>query len=167
MADRRGAIDQARPGIYELMFMKRQTGMVRFNPIVAIGVLGLIAIGVVMLMVGQSPEAAARDFMTALSKGDVSRLTEMSYLPDPEEPLGQQWRDTVEQRAKNYVFAWQLQGSEKMSDEEAVVKVMIVEYRGPDLHENDVANLPLTKRDGEWKVDLRSLSRTFFPGLPR
>lgn len=141
--------------------------MIRFNPIIAIGLLGLIAIGVVMLMTGKSPDEAAREFMTALSKGDVAKLTHMSYLPDPERPIDEQWRETVEQKAKNYVFAWQLQGSEKISDDEAVVKVMIVEYRGPELHENDVANLPLTKRDGDWKVDIRSLSRTFFPGLPR
>ena len=141
--------------------------MIRFNPIIAVGLLGLIAIGVVMLMIGKSPDEAAREFMTALSKGDVAKLTQMSYLPDPERPIDEQWRETFEQKAKNYVFAWQLQGSEKMSDAEAVVKVMIVEYRGPELHENDVANLPLTKRDGDWKVDIRSLSRTFFPGLPR
>jgi hypothetical protein len=147
--------------------MKLQRGMIRLNPILVLGALGLAAIVVVMLMIGQSPEEAARDFMTALAKGDTKKLTQMSYLPDPEQPLEQQWKDTIESKARNYVFAWRLEGSEKMSDDQAVVRVLIVEYRGPDLHENDVANLPLTKRDGEWKVDLRSLSRTFFPGLPR
>jgi hypothetical protein len=142
-------------------------GAFRINPIVFVGALGLLAILVVMTLIGKSPEQAASEFMTALAKGDVATLTSMSYLPDPERPLDEQWRETFEAKAKNYVFAWQLQTSEKMSDEEAVVKVMIIEYRGPELHENDVTNLPLTKRDGDWKVDLRSLSRTFFPGLPR
>lgn len=146
---------------------RRNLGIVRFNPIIVVGVLGLIAIGVVMLMLGKSPEDAAREFMSALSKGDVATLSKMSYLPEPELPIDQQWRETFENRAKNYVFAWRLEGSEKMSSDEAVVKVLIVEFRGPELHEKDVANLPLTKRDGEWKVDLRSLTRTFFPGLPR
>lgn len=145
----------------------RERGAFRVNPIAVVGGLGLIAIIVVMLMIGKSPEEAAREFMTALSKGDVATLTSMSHLPDPEAPIEEQWRDTFENKAKNYVFAWQLQGSEKMSDDEAVVKVLIVEYRGPELHENDITNLPLTKRDGQWKVNLRSLSRLFFPGLPR
>jgi hypothetical protein len=145
----------------------RERGAIKVNPIAAVGGLGLIAIIVVMLMIGKSPEQAAREFMTALSKGDVATLTSMSYLPDPEAPLEEQWRHTFDNIAKNYVFAWQIQGSEKMSEEEAVVRILIIEYRGPELHENDIANLPLTKRDGEWKVNLRSLSRLFFPGLPR
>ncbi|MEO7454121.1 MAG: hypothetical protein ABIV13_05095 [Fimbriimonadales bacterium] len=144
-----------------------QRGAFRMNPIVMVGMLGLITIGVVILMIGKSPEEAAREFMAALSKGDVTTLTRLSYMPDPEQPVEQQWRETFDEKAKNYVFAWQLQGSEKVSENDAVVKVMIVEYRGPELHENDITNLPLTKRDGEWKVDLRSLSRSFFPGLPR
>ena len=133
-------------------------GFVRFNPIVAFGVLGLLAIGLILLMLRQSPEEAAREFMNALAKGDVAKLTEMSYLPDPAKPVEEQWKDTFEKHAKNYVFAWKMEGS---------VKILIVEIRVPDLHENDVANLPLIKRDGEWKIDLRSLTRTFFPGLPR
>ena len=145
----------------------RRRAFIRFNPIAVFGVLGLLAIGLVMLMLGQSPEEAGKEFMTALAKGDVAKLTEMSYLPEPEKPIEQQWKETFEKHAKNYVFAWKMEGSEKMSNEEAVVKVLIVEFRGPELHENDVANLPLVKKDGKWKVDLRSLTRTFFPGLPR
>jgi hypothetical protein len=146
---------------------RKEFGGFRFNPIIAIGAIGLVAIVIVLLMVGQSPEEAARQFMVALSKGDTAKLTEMSHLPEPEAPLKQQWKDTFEKYAKNYVFAWQMEGSEKMSDSQATVKILIVEFRGPELHENDVTNLPMVKRGGEWKVDIRSLTRTFFPGLPR
>lgn len=145
---------------------KRNRAAIRVNPIIVIGVIGLIAIPIIMLMIGQSPEAAARDFMNALTKHDVQRLTQMSYLPDADPPLEQQWKLAFE-RAPNYVFGWQMEGSDKLGPDQAVVKILVIELRGPQLHENPTVNMPMVRRDGEWKVDLRSLTREFFPALPR
>lgn len=142
-------------------------GALRFNPIIAIGLLGLIAIPIIMLLLGKSPEAAAREFMVALTKGDVATLTRMTYLPDPVAPISEQWEEAFSSKARNYVYGWKFESSQKLNDDEAVVKVLIVEFRGPELHEKDVTNLPLVRKDGEWKVDVRSLTRGFFPGLPR
>ena len=144
-----------------------QNGAIRINPIIFIGVLGLVAIPIIMLMLGQSPQSAANEFMQALAKGDVDKLTEMSYLPDPSRPLRDQWKDTFDLYAKDYIFGYEMGTSEKMGPNDAVIKVTIVEFRGPEMHENDTANLPLKRVDGKWKVALRDLSRTFFPGLPR
>ena len=146
---------------------KRQLGAFRINPIILLGALGLIAIPVIMVMLGQSPQSAANEFMQALAAGDVETLTELSHLPDPSRPVSDQWKDTFDLYAKNYVFGYEMGSTEKMGPNDAVVKVTVVEFRGPEMHENDTANLPLKKVDGKWKVDLRDLTRTFFPGLPR
>ncbi len=146
---------------------KRSAGGFRFNPIIAIGLLGVIVIPVVLFLLGQSPENAAKEFMTALGTGDVDKLTEMTYLPDPESDIKSQWRHTFENSARNYVFGWKFGTTEKDGTDRAVVRVTITEFRGPEHHENDQANLPLVRIDGKWMVDMRSLSRTFFPGLPR
>lgn len=149
------------------MMGNRSAGALRFNPIIAIGLVGVITIPIILFMLGQSPEAAAKEFMTALAAGDVNKLTEMTYLPEPEEDINTQWQRTFETTAPNYVFGWELGTTEKDGADRAVVKVTIVEFRGPELHENDIANLPLVRREDKWMVDMRSLSRTFFPGLPR
>jgi hypothetical protein len=146
---------------------RRAKGVLKINPIILIGALGLILIPIIMFMLGQSPQSAANDFMAALAKGNVDKLTEMSYLPDPERPLKEQWKETFDLYAKDYVYGWEMGSTQKMGSDRAVVKVTIVEFRGPEMHENDTVNLPLVKKDGEWKVDIRDLTRTFFPGLPR
>jgi hypothetical protein len=143
------------------------TGSFRFNPIIALGLLGIIVIPIVLFMLGKSPEAAAKEFMAALAAGDVDTLTEMTYLPDPESDIKEQWQETFETTAKNYVFGWQFGTTEKDRDDRAVVRVIVTEFRGPETHENDQANIPLIRKDDKWMVDMRSLSRTFFPGLPR
>jgi len=146
---------------------QRSAGGLRFNPIITLGLLGVIAIPIILFLLGQSPEAAAKEFMAALAKGDVDKLTEMTYLPEPESDIKSQWKHTFETSARNYVFGWQFGSTEKDGSDRAVVRVTITEFRGPETHGNDEANLPLIRKDGKWMVDMRSLSRSFFPGLPR
>src|SRR5687768_8956115 len=104
---------------------KRSAGGFRFNPIIAIGLLGVIVIPIVLFLLGQSPENAAKEFMTALGAGDVDKLTDMTYLPDPESDIKSQWRHTFENSARNYVFGWQFGTTEKDGSDRAVVRVII------------------------------------------
>jgi len=150
-----------------MMMKRRSSGALRFNPIIVIGVIGIVVIPIVLFLLGQSPEAAAKEFMTALGTGDVDKLTEMTYLPDPESDIKEQWKTTFETSAHNYVFGWQFGTTQKDDPDRAVVRVIITEFRGPETHENDQSNIPMIRKDGKWLVDIRSLSRTFFPGLPR
>jgi hypothetical protein len=138
----------------------------RINVIVIAGILGILAIAFLFLSESRSPEAAAQEFMEALAKKDVDRLVELSFLEDAEPPLRDQWEFCVNRAAKNFVFMWQFLGSESVSDDTQVLKVVVMEFRGPQGQEGDVVNLPLRKIDGVWKVELAGLDRNFFPYLP-
>lgn len=147
--------------------MNRSAGRIRINFIVLFGVLGLAAIGIILLLSERSPESAAETFMVALAKHDVKTLAEMSYLEGASAPLENLWRDCVENKAKNYVFMWNWEGFRREGADEAVGRITITEFKGPVSDDNETVELPLVKRDGKWKVDLASLSRKFFPCLPR
>lgn len=145
----------------------RNSGRVRINIIVAVGLVGLIAIVLLFFLSERSPEAAAQEFMIALAEKDVDTLTEMSYMENPAAPLREQWDNAVNNRAKNYVFMWSWAGFRRDSADRAVGRIDIIEFQGPDPKERETVELPLILVGGKWKVDLRSLTRNFFPALPR
>jgi hypothetical protein len=147
------------------MTTKRERG--RINPIIALGCLGVAVIVILMFMSSSSPEAAGERFMRALAAHDVRTLTEMSHLEKPERPLAEQWDECVNKRAKNYMFVWVWEGFHTEGTDAAVGKLHLVEFPGPEPKDSETFELPLLLVDGNWKVDLASLSRKFFPALPR
>jgi len=142
-------------------------GSASTNLIVVFGIAGLAAILLLLTLAQQSPQEAANEFIEALATKDVDKLTEMSYLESPQTPLKEQWDIAVNERAKNFVFMWLYESSRQSSPEEAVVRLTLVEFRGPEQKETEPYEIPLIKRDGRWKIDLASLTRKFFPALPR
>ncbi|MBA3725209.1 MAG: hypothetical protein H0W86_01850 [Armatimonadetes bacterium] len=144
-----------------------QRGSARMNLIVVLGIAGLAAILLLLTLTQQSPQEATNEFMEALATKNVNRLAEMSYLESPRTPLKEQWDVAVNERAKNFVFIWHFESSRQPSPEEAVVRLTLVEFRGPEPKDSEPYEIPLLKRDGQWKVDLASLTRKFFPALPR
>lgn len=145
----------------------KQAGGVRLNIVAILGLVGLGAIGVLLALGGVSPEAAAEEFMQALAKKDVNRLVELTYLESPREPLKDQWDDCVNRKAKNFVFMWSWIRSRRSDDDKIVMQVTLTEFTGPVGSEKDPISLALVQKDGRWKVDLASITRSFFPGLPR
>jgi hypothetical protein len=145
---------------------KLQKGGSSINIIIVAGVLGLLAVVFLLFSSTQTAAGAAQEFMEALATKDVDRLTELSYLENPDPPLRDQWDFCVNRGAKNFVFLWQFMGTERVSDDEQVVKIVLLVFRDFQGREGDVINVPLRRIDGEWKVVLGGLDRTFFPYLP-
>lgn len=145
---------------------KSNRGGIRINVVVVAGVLGLLAMLFLVFAGTQSPEAAAQQFMESLATKDVDRLVELSYLEGADPPLREQWDRCVNHAARNFVFMWQFLGSERVSEDEYVIKVVLMVFRGPMGAEGDVVNLPLKRINGQWKVVLNGLDRSFFPYLP-
>ena len=154
-----------------------QRGGLRLNPIVTLGVVGLLVAVALMIFTfrGDTPEAAAEAFMRALADKDVDALVELSYLEEPVAPLDEQWDFCVNHAAKNFVFMWEWIGSLRwLGEDRAAVKVLLMEFRvafpNPVLGTQPVSDgveIPLVLHDGTWKVDLGSLTRRLFPALPR
>jgi hypothetical protein len=143
-------------------------GLFRPNLIVLLGLFGLAAIFVLVFLSGVSPQRAGEEFMVALAKKDVRKLVEMSYLPNPSAPLESQWEDCVNGKARNFMFMWVWEeGTSRPTNDEAVLRLHLIEFRGATQDATDTYELPLIKRDGRWKVDLRGLTRKFFPDLPK
>ncbi len=106
--------------------------------------------------------------MTALSKGDVDTLTKMSLLGDKTEPeMHKEWEFAVNTAGKHYRFFWRIT-SELVSDENSGSVRMQISRNidSPSTYE-EAFQLPMQKVNGEWKVDVRGISREMFPALPR
>lgn len=130
----------------------------------AIFVLGALAIYVLQQ---QTPEEAAEEFLQALAKKDIDKLVQISYLESPTAPLREQWDYCVNHAAKNYIFLWDYVGSQRIDEEHAAVKVEFMVFHGIEPSYEEPIELPLILHEGKWKVDLNSLSRKFFPALPK
>jgi type II secretory pathway pseudopilin PulG len=148
------------------MQMVERRGAARINLLIVLGLFGLAALVLLLVLLQPSPDDAMRKFMQALASHDVDTLTEMSYLEHPHAPIREQWDLCVNHLAKNYVFLWSYEGLRQPTPDEAVVRMNFTEFLGPEPHQTDSFEVPLVKKDGIWKVDLASLTRKFFPGLP-
>ena len=108
----------------------------------------------------------ARNFMMALSKGDAQTLTDLSYVSEtPKEELLKRWKFATEV-SKHYLFIWRITGVTHTDSQTAAATMQVT--RNPD-GEGYVEKfeLPLTKTDGSWKVDVRGINRSLYPALPR
>lgn len=150
-------------GLIKLM---RRAG--RANWIMVTGLVGVLAIVVLLLFSGQSPSAAAAEFMTALGKGDVNELARLSYMEDdPPEKVREQWEYATKVVAPYYRFRWQILGETRSDDTHAAVRMYVWrDAQIPTTYEENY-QLPMVKIGKEWKVDVRGMNRTMYPGLPR
>jgi hypothetical protein len=139
----------------------------RANWIVIVGLLGLLAIGALFILGGESPTSVGARFMAALGEGRASELATMSYMPglSPEEKRAR-WERTV-RFGKHYRFRWEIV-SERMSDADtASVRMRVWRNAMDPMSYEEPLELPMVKRDGKWLVDVRGLNRDLYPALPR
>lgn len=129
----------------------------------------LCAVGFIVLLVsftGQTPRAAAGQFMTALAKGDADGLADLSIVQTKSrDDMKKQWEDTV-RHTRSYVFVWQILAVTQNGDN-ATVKLDVVRNATDPMSYAEHFELPLTKRDGKWKVLVPQISREMFPYLPQ
>ncbi|GIV02569.1 MAG: hypothetical protein KatS3mg015_1399 [Fimbriimonadales bacterium] len=149
----------------------RSRAFLRLNLIGILGLVGLVillAIGFVVLMNRQTPEAAVQKFMEGLANQDLQTLNEYSYLEKPSKPIEEQWRYCFDVASKGMPFVWRIGDARMTGDGHAVVDVYLVQFSiGGAKEVDEPFKIPVIQKDGRWKVDLVGVPRDFFPGLPR
>lgn len=121
-----------------------------------------------MLSGGESPTTAVNRFMTALARADVETLTRMSYLPGLEEAdVRNQWDRSVNVVGPHYRFRWQTLTQTMSDSDRANVQIWVWRNALSPGNFEEEFGVPLRRVDGEWKIDVRGISRGVFPGLPR
>lgn len=141
----------------------------KVSPLVILGVIGFVGILAVVLFTrsGSSPAQRVNEFFTALGKADmegVLRSSTFGGLPDDE--VRPKWQQCFD-RTKYYRFALQIKETSYSNPEEATVAVdMFQNAANPNLGSKRF-QIPVVKIDGEWKVDVRSMTRQAYPALPR
>lgn len=134
------------------------------------GLLGLLVIGVVVFLSGESSQAAATRFMNALGKGDVSTLVSMSDMPgkSPEE-IKRDWEYTTKVAGPHYIFTYKITSNLDANEQSTISMVRMMVTRNVDRDDSyeEKFELPMVKKDGKWKVEVLGLDRRLYPGLPR
>lgn len=127
----------------------------------------LAAGAVFFFMAGSSPSSVANDFMVALAHGDVKQLGELSYIEgDSPQQLEDAWKVTLD-RGKYYRFFWRVKNSVQPTPDQATVTMDFQRNADQSSSYPEDYALNLVRVGGKWKVDVRQISRTMFPGLPR
>lgn len=134
-----------------------------------VGVLGVLAIGAIFLLGGESPSSAAGRFMEALGSGDTKKLTKMSWMDglSPEQ-IERKWEYTTQTAGRTYRFKWQLLADTQPTPDQAIVRLWVWrDYNNRSSSYEEKFEVPLLKKDGKWVVDVKRLNRLMYPGLPR
>jgi hypothetical protein len=136
--------------------------------LVVVVTLALVAAVVVLfLFAGESPTGVAGKFLVALAKGNTKELAELSYMEGlTEAQIEQKWKQT-HAAAKFWPFAFQLKEANMLDDSNATVRLDWVKNTSSPSAFGEKYELPMVKRDGKWKVDVRGISRDMYPALPR
>lgn len=131
------------------------------------GILSVFVVAGLFFFGKDSAATTAGDFMSALAKGDVDTLTELSFFQGAtKEQLREKWRYTVKEVGPHYVFAWRISGITRSEENSAAAKMQVIRNLDQGGYEENF-QLPLVKENGDWKVDVRSISRAMYPGLPQ
>jgi hypothetical protein len=127
----------------------------------------LVVAGLFMFGKDDAGETASA-FMTALAKGDVDKLTQLSYYEGTsKEVLRKRWEFTVKRAAPHFMFIWRISAVTHMDEDDAVATLQVIRNAETGQGFEEKFQLPLLKANDEWKVDIRAISRNMYPGLPR
>lgn len=144
--------------------MKR-SGRVSLVLIVALAVAA--AVVALFLMAGDSPSGVAGRFLTALAKGDTKTLTELSYMEGlSDDQIAAKWKATNES-SKYWAFGYSIKDVKDQDANNSTVTLRWVKDAIGTAPEEIKAELPMVKKDGKWKVDVRGMSRQMYPFLPQ
>lgn len=132
---------------------------------------GLVGVGLVIAILflgGESPTAAAGKFMTALSKGDVRTLTDLSYLSgENKDQIERQWDYAVNVAGPYYRFKYSIRSERIVDSNDAAVSLSVWRNYFSGISYDEKFELPMIKQEGKWLVDVRGINREMFPALPR
>ncbi|MDI9636685.1 hypothetical protein QPK87_09715 [Kamptonema cortianum] len=130
------------------------------------GLLAIVAVIVILTSGKETPQIRAAIFMNALARGDAETLAKSSYSANKsEEEILAAWKQSVSD-SEFYRFKYEVKGAALASQTEASVRLMVWRNYSPDGYDEPF-QLKMKKVNGEWKVELESLSRAMYPFLPR
>lgn len=149
-----------------MMKSMRQSG--RINVVALIG--GFIALvfaaALSISFLKESPGTVTGKFLTALAKGDVDTLTNLTYGGTmSKEEVKKEWEFSLSV-SKYYRFRWSVVAESTADDKSASVRTQIARNLGPNSYDENFG-IPLVQDKGGWKVDVKGMSRSIFPSLPR
>lgn len=144
----------------------KQSGRVNWIVVTLLAI--VLVLAALMVFSGESATSAAARFMTALSKGDVDGLADMSYFNPPRdrESVKKAWNRTLE-IGKHYRFVWMIKSSKSPAPGRSSVTMEVTRDADKGTAYAENFSLDLIQQDGKWKVDTRSISRELYPALPR
>ena len=154
----------------DIMSSQRQSGKISLLGLAGFAIFAMIVAS--LFLAKEDPQAVGAQFMDALARHDVDKLTELSYTgkTDPAEiaaekkKLHDQWDFCVNVAGQHFPFVWKVSASNSATDNRATVTVMITKGGASSYEEK--YELPLEKEGGKWVVDAMAISRTMFPALP-
>ena len=140
----------------------------RISPIViVIGICILLVIPIIFVS-SKGPANYAVDFMTALGKGDVNTLADLSIIGNDDlEQRKKDWEKTISY-GKNYYYTWRVTNAVENTPDSAAVELQMRQNLQINMGKDENKfELPMRKVDGKWKVDVGSMDRSIYPALPR
>lgn len=145
--------------------MRRQGGRVSFVGLLA--VVGAVIIGALLLFTKEGPAVNGGRFMDALARGDVQKLTELTYLgkkaPDA---IRSDWELTT-RIGKHYIFRWRIVDAKESGPTTGALRVMVERNLLSGGSYEEAFGLPMVKENGKWLVDVAGINREMYPALPR
>jgi len=139
----------------------------RASIVIVVAIVIVAAIVVLFFMAGESPSGIAGRFLTALAKGDTKTVADLSFIEGKSpEQIKAEWDQTYAY-SKYYRFAWEVQDAAEADENNAAVRIQWTKKADRPGAYAEKYELPLVKKDGHWKVDVRGISREMYPALPR
>jgi hypothetical protein len=144
--------------------VSRRSGRISF--VLLAGICSVALIAFLFFFTGQSPRGVAGEFMTALAKGDVDKLTELSLVETrPKEEIHKEWERSI-QYGRNYLFFWSITGLKQDADGATVRLDITKNPLSPSAYPEHY-ELQMVKTKEGWKVDVPQIARDMFPYLPQ
>jgi hypothetical protein len=140
----------------------------RINVVAIIAVFAVLMLVVVLFFSKQSLSNAGGQFMDALARGDVDKLTSLSLVGNEgSDQIKKQWEFATQTAGKNYSFRWNITSEDQVDPNDGSVKLQVERNVGNGSSYPENFALPMVKVDGLWKVDVANISRDMYPGMPK
>lgn len=152
------------------MNSNRESGKIGLLSLGAIAIVGMIVAS--FFFAKDDPAAVGAQFMDALARHDVDKLTELSFVgkTDPaaaeaeKKRIHDEWDFSVNTAGEHYGFSWRITGSTVATDDKATVTMQVNKIASTGYDEK--YELPLEKVNNKWMVDVAAISRSMFPAMP-
>ncbi len=148
------------------MHLMRRSG--RFSPVSFLAVIAIAMVVIVFVFSKQSLSNVGGQFMDALARGDVNKLTDLTYLGgEPSDQIQKKWEFATQVAGKHYSFRWAINSEVQIDPNDGTVRLQVERNAGSGSSYPENYELPMVKVDGKWKVDVNGISREMYPALPR